>query len=371
MNESWYGIFDHTEFRCLRHLELRTTNRIFAADEYCKLLRLALKCTSRTIRTLDIGNTTTSSTVRTSGTAPGARFSSKQNSADIGAHPGLRSLTFRNLNFAHASSFNWSIFPSQPLSSLRILHCHTLNPFFETISPMLSIWNLTRVDFILLNMNMQANSEALQALEELLCYPATASLRHLRIEVPAAGRALRGETLCGHTEMESLIVGVTDGEGRWIAMDLDELRVITRSCRRLRLVGLTVPLLDMGSERVDFLNCLSGLGLSDILVIGNEEASPSAFSPAWVQYCPQSRKEKDVVDSAKLAAEQVCRSVHRGRMGGWRSGAVTVGVHLGAFYCRDWLRELNFFEGNRRAEARRVILDTMTVSAPLAYVLEG
>lgn len=256
-NESWFGVFDCTTFTQLRSLELRTTNQVFSAPQYSTLLRVALQCTAKTLTSLDIGHATTSTAAELH-TSPGLnplRGFISQSSLDRAAaphHPHLECLAFRDLDFGSAEAFDWSIFGAHGPETLRLLQCYNLAPMLETtMRNLLPTWrDLTALDFVLPNMRMQTHPASLAALEDALCCCAAANLglKHLRVEIPAAGRTPDARAIALHGNLESLVVGVTDADGRWLPFEADELQTVIEGCMRLQLVGLILPPVGTDSE---------------------------------------------------------------------------------------------------------------------------
>ncbi|KAF2252123.1 hypothetical protein BU26DRAFT_251620 [Trematosphaeria pertusa] len=371
-NESWFGVFDCTTFTQLRSLELRTTNQVFSAPQYSTLLRVALQCTAKTLTSLDIGHATTSTAAELH-TSPGLnplRGFISQSSLDRAAaphHPHLECLAFRDLDFGSAEAFDWSIFGAHGPETLRLLQCYNLAPMLETtMRNLLPTWrDLTALDFVLPNMRMQTHPASLAALEDALCCCAAANLglKHLRVEIPAAGRTPDARAIALHGNLESLVVGVTDADGRWLPFEADELQTVIEGCMRLQLVGLILP--PVGTDSEYYLTSLRRLPrLSHVLIAGAAEASRPVYSPAWLHCGPQG-----TLDAGDLALS-ACRSLGRGP---WSSGNITLGVHAGPYYCATWTGELAFFvadgDDDNGAAARRVSFGGAALTGPLSRVL--
>jgi hypothetical protein len=246
------------------------------------------------------------------------------------------------------------------LESVQLSHCQSLGPTLESLSAVVPTWcSLRSLVLVLPEMQMHLNPAALRLIESLLCSLPCTSLRQLQIEGPGGGNLPDPACIARHWKLQSLVVAVTDSDGRWMAYHPSALEVITSHCLDMQCMGLSMPSSDewlatfvsarsyqvFGHLTQKPKTSLSLLRLATILVIGIKESSPHPSAPAWVQYCP-TREGLDAAEeaSALTAAQSISTVVEQASVTDHRL-RLSVGVHIGPYYCRDWLEELIWFEG--------------------------
>ncbi|KAF2196106.1 hypothetical protein GQ43DRAFT_476620 [Delitschia confertaspora ATCC 74209] len=180
-------------------------------------------------------------------------------------------------------------------------------------------------------MRMQANRSYLDVFEEILSETALKGLKHLQIEIPAAGRLPNTNFFALHTELESLIIGVTDSDGRLMPFESAALQVVAKNCPMLGMLGLTLPPMEQaGNLRGPFRD----RNISTPLIMGVAEATPPIHSPAWVQHCPQRADYGPCYVDQSICAEDCHTLDIRSGAGSNPSKTMSVGVHLGTYYYR-------------------------------------
>jgi hypothetical protein len=244
---SWLRVFNQTEFCCLRKLVLRSSFRALPTKEFYQLLGVVIQRTARTMEIIDVGHIATASS---QGAVNSPRDFASDESPEL-SKMYLRSLTFRNLSFANAAGFDLNVFGENGVKRLRFLYCRDPGTMLGAMCQVLPRWScLVVLDFVLSNWRTQTHPESLHTFEKLLCSLSKNSLRHLRIEVPALGRLPCVRKIGLHRGLQSLLVGATDLDGRWMTFKPSELRVLVECCIDLRVIGLTFPPLE---ENADFL----------------------------------------------------------------------------------------------------------------------
>jgi hypothetical protein len=96
---------------------------------------------------------------------------------------------------------------------------------------------------------------------------------------------------------------------------------------------------------------LIGLDLANLLVIGNRELSPHAHSPAWVQNCTQNALQSRETEVEESWADNILESIVCGEV--ITLAPLSIGIHMGAYYCEDWVTELAWFWQDGGGTVRR------------------
>ena len=241
---SLFALLERAHFRHLKRLKLRTSSKVFSTKRCAELLKTILRHATHTVKELDLrcaeqnphpglSNTTLSLWDRDA-SAPFDGMS---------CH--LEDVTFRGLDFSKAHSFDWGRFGEKGLERLRISNCLGSEAVLSNLPTATTTWHcLHSLSIVLPDMRMQHNPTTLRVVEAVLSSLPEHSLRHLRVEIPDAKLLPNAECIARHEELESLFIGVTDSDGRWLAFHASDIEVIGRNCPGLHCLGLTFPPID-------------------------------------------------------------------------------------------------------------------------------
>lgn len=237
LNESWWDVFEKTEFQALRHLIVCTTNRIFSHREYPQLLKMALGKTRKTLRTLDIAHSTTNP-VELGTSAP---ISTRREGAKDAEDGSLECVNFQDLDFSRDidTPFDWSVFRTLGPKCLRFrnLRCFDLVHGIR-LAAVIPTWStLSSFEIVLGPSSQSYSGQTLDSLEQVLWHVPNTALRNLRIELVGGSRLLDVQTLARHVNLRSLIVRVADTTQVY---GYAEMEVLAKNCIHLETLGLDI-----------------------------------------------------------------------------------------------------------------------------------
>jgi hypothetical protein len=364
----WLEVFSTTKLHGLKDLKIRTSADMFAQEVYVTRLLNSLAHVASTIKHLDLGRKEDGrSRKRLNGSLP---VSLKACAGSVQ----LKSLVLRDFRFTtSASAIDWTRFGQKRIERLSFVHCYGMGA--QTLTDPYSAtqtWSsLTRLDMVLPDHHLEENINIIRWLEDVLGTLSPHSLKSLRIEVPAADRFPNIETIARHECLESLVLGVTDTDGRWMVLKHEGLNMVSAHCKRLQCLGLSLPPLQacpnylVRRDPSKFLSrpgfgvltvgkrCLSDGAISTLLALSTAEMHPSPYAPAWVRHCPQSLGEGDEETIAAVVARTLRPEASATRPRELRND-LTVGIHAGAYYCKSWVDEQVIFCAHEPGVLRQV-----------------
>jgi hypothetical protein len=281
----------------------------------------------------------------------------------------LESVTFRDINFTGATSFDWTKIGENGLARLSIIHCLGQTIILGNLPDVTASWSsLQSLDLVMPDTQMHNNPAALRTIEDALCSLPDSSLQHLRVEVPAAERLPNIQSITRHWKLESLVVAMTDSNGRWIAFHPNDLEVIERHCTLLQCLGLTFPPIDRNqcfivSEMFwnfcSLADCYKNSfvsSISTLMIIGLEDSSPHASSPAWVRYCGHRNGGEEDYSPTLATVDPIFRTIECASGSEKILRTLAIGSHPGAYYCDKWVQEMSFFRWGSGSLPRRVAI---------------
>ena len=80
--------------------------------------------------------------------------------------------------------------------------------------------------------------------------------------------------------------------------------------------------------------------IATFLVIGIEDTSPHPSAPAWVRHCPNRKGNGEDAASLAAASESIFRVAERASESDGILRRFHVGIHMGPYYCSDWVHEM-------------------------------
>ena len=107
-----------------------------------------------------------------------------------------------------------------------------------------------------------------------------------------------------------------------------------------------------------------------MLIIGLEDAAPHPSSPAWIRHCPHRDGSEEDRNCIPAIANFLFANMGRVSESEERRQPLTVGIHIGAYYCDQWAKEITNYS-RCGGDAHRHVTEESSLAQDLRDILEG
>lgn len=111
--------------------------------------------------------------------------------------------------------------------------------------------------------------------------------------------------------------------------------------------------------------------ISALLVIGMKESSQHPSSPAWVRYCTHRDGSEQDRTAISETVDRMFKIIDRISDPEIIVRDLSIGIHVGPYYCTSWMRETPFYRWSRDKMLRRVALDSIPLPSSVADASRG